>query len=161
MAEYARSARLLGCTDRGSLLRLRRRCYTLPIMDLSTAERANPGAVAIRFQPLGKLYHFEAGGVADLRPGDFVLVSTTRGREMGEVASLVSRSKAGGGLKPIRIEGRNPQAALLAVLRSLRGTVARDSTRITGIEGEVFLRLPAPRSAPPGPTPPEQAGSGR
>ncbi|HEY4667953.1 MAG TPA: regulatory iron-sulfur-containing complex subunit RicT [Anaerolineales bacterium] len=70
-------------------------------MDLPTAERATPGAVAIRFQPLGKLYHFESGGFADLRPGDYVLVSTSRGREMGEVVTLVSRSKAGGGLKSI------------------------------------------------------------
>jgi len=65
------------------------------------SERAATGVVAIRFQPLGKLYHFESAGITDLRQGDYVLVSTNRGREMGEVASFVDRRQAGGGLKPI------------------------------------------------------------
>lgn len=70
-------------------------------MSLPTSERAATGVVAIRFQPLGKLYHFESAGITDLRQGDYVLVSTNRGREMGEVASFVDRRQAGGGLKPI------------------------------------------------------------
>lgn len=45
--------------------------------------------VAVRFQDLGKLYHFEGSGIPDLRPGDFVIVETSRGREMGEVAGFV------------------------------------------------------------------------
>jgi cell fate regulator YaaT (PSP1 superfamily) len=44
--------------------------------------------VAIRFQKLGKLYHFDASRLEDLKLGDHVIVNTTRGREMGEVASL-------------------------------------------------------------------------
>lgn len=43
----------------------------------------------VRFQKLGKLYYFEASGVPDLRPGDFVIVSTSRGREMAEVIDFV------------------------------------------------------------------------
>ena len=58
--------------------------------------------VAIRFQPLGKLYHFDKAGVADLRPGDYVLVSTRRGREMGEVVSFVDQPKRKTKLKPIQ-----------------------------------------------------------
>jgi cell fate regulator YaaT (PSP1 superfamily) len=57
--------------------------------------------VAIRFQPLGKLYHFDSAGAKDLRPGDYVLVSTKRGREMGEVVGLVQEAKGGRRLKPI------------------------------------------------------------
>ncbi len=57
--------------------------------------------IAIRFQPLGKLYHFDSAGVEDIQPGDFVLVSTRRGREMGEVVSFVESSKRRGKLKPI------------------------------------------------------------
>ncbi len=57
--------------------------------------------VAIRFQPLGKLYHFESTGHHDLKPGDYVLVSTKRGREMGEVVDFVDRPRRGPRLKPI------------------------------------------------------------
>ena len=45
--------------------------------------------VAVRFQPLGKLYHFTAPTASDLQPGDFVMVSTKRGREMGELVGFV------------------------------------------------------------------------
>lgn len=61
----------------------------------------NSNVVAIRFQPLGKLYHFNSAGVRDLRPGDYVLVSTRRGREMGEVVTFVDPSKRRNKLKPI------------------------------------------------------------
>lgn len=62
-----------------------------------------PPVVAIRFQPLGKLYHFAASDIDDLRPGDHVLVSTSRGREMGEVVTFVEdpTSTTGSGYKPI------------------------------------------------------------
>ena len=45
---------------------------------------------SIRFQPVGKLYHFDATKVDDLKAGDYVIVSTSRGRELGEVAGLLS-----------------------------------------------------------------------
>ncbi len=50
--------------------------------------------VGIRFQELGKLYHFDAAGIPDLKVGDQVLVSTSRGREMGEVAGFVENPPA-------------------------------------------------------------------
>lgn len=62
---------------------------------------AYPAVVAIRFQPLGKLYHFDGAGHRDLKPGDFVLVSTKRGRELGEVVNFVEPPKQGPRLKPI------------------------------------------------------------
>lgn len=49
---------------------------------------AAPRIAAIRFQKLGKLYHFDAARVGDLKLGDHVIVTTSRGREMGEVAAL-------------------------------------------------------------------------
>ncbi len=58
--------------------------------------KAMAKVVAIRFQPLGKLYHFDNAGVSDLRTGDYVLVSTRRGREMGEVAGFVDPAKRRG-----------------------------------------------------------------
>jgi cell fate regulator YaaT (PSP1 superfamily) len=46
--------------------------------------------VAVRFQDLGKLYHFDPSTVPDLAVGDFVMVATSRGREMGEVAGFIA-----------------------------------------------------------------------
>jgi cell fate regulator YaaT (PSP1 superfamily) len=43
----------------------------------------------IRFQKLGKLYHFDSAGVPDLQVGDYAIVSTTRGRELGQVVGFV------------------------------------------------------------------------
>jgi cell fate regulator YaaT (PSP1 superfamily) len=42
----------------------------------------------VRFQPSGKIYHFNASGVDDLRPGDFALVETVRGTQLGEVVTV-------------------------------------------------------------------------
>ena len=57
---------------------------------------------SIRFQPVGKLYHFDATKVDDLRAGDFVIVSTSRGRELGEVAGLLSgKNVPKGSHKPV------------------------------------------------------------
>jgi cell fate regulator YaaT (PSP1 superfamily) len=57
----------------------------------------------IRFQNLGKLYHFTFSKEHDLTIGDYVIVTTSRGREMGQVAQLgdsVQKSTKGS-LKPI------------------------------------------------------------
>jgi cell fate regulator YaaT (PSP1 superfamily) len=45
--------------------------------------------VAIRFQPTGKVYHFDASEVEDIKIGDYVLVSTSRGNELGKVVSFI------------------------------------------------------------------------
>jgi len=42
----------------------------------------------VRFQPTGKIYCFDASGHPDLRAGDYVLVETTRGQQLGEVVSV-------------------------------------------------------------------------
>ncbi len=76
-------------------------------------ETARPARVAgVRFQPVGKVYHFDASAQADLKVGDFVIVETTRGRQMGQVASVEpanGRHQAEGPLKPIerRASGRD------------------------------------------------------
>lgn len=45
--------------------------------------------IGIRFQKIGKLYHFDATGVDDLRPGDFAIVRTSRGRQLGQIMGFV------------------------------------------------------------------------
>src|SRR3970282_21872 len=58
-------------------------------------ETVTPSRIAgIRFQESGKLYHFEVAGIPDLKVGDQVLVSTSRGRELGEVAGFVEKPPA-------------------------------------------------------------------
>ena len=58
---------------------------------------------SIRFQPTGKLYDFDASGFSDLQPGDFVIVETARGQQIGEIVSLepATDPDKGSGLKPI------------------------------------------------------------
>ena len=51
----------------------------------SQVSKPESRVVGVRFQPTGKVYHFDAGDQQDLRPGDFVLVETARGQQLGEV----------------------------------------------------------------------------
>ncbi len=68
--------------------------------------------LAIRFQQLGKLYHFDAGGEEDLQVGDFVIVSTSRGREMAEVVDIITEQGRNGSHKAIERKA-TPQELVL------------------------------------------------
>jgi cell fate regulator YaaT (PSP1 superfamily) len=48
-----------------------------------------PYIVGIRFQKVGKVYHFDASKFRDLKIGDFAVVDTSRGRQLGEIANIV------------------------------------------------------------------------
>ncbi len=66
---------------------------------MATNERT---VASIRFQPVGKIYHFDAAKIDDLKAGDYVIVSTSRGRELGEVAGLLGGKNAPrGSHKPV------------------------------------------------------------
>lgn len=99
---------------------------------------SKPNVVAIRFQPLGKLYHFNSAGVRDIQPGDYVLVSTRRGREMGEVVAFIDSSKRRTKLKPIQRRATAQELVLrrmwqrkeLAAMIDCRSTAAE-----IGLEG--------------------------
>lgn len=45
--------------------------------------------VGVRFSKIGKLYHFDAGSVVDLKTGEHVVVETSRGRQIGEVVQFI------------------------------------------------------------------------
>ena len=45
--------------------------------------------VGIRFQKVGKVYHFDAGSCREIRIGDYAVVETSRGRQLGEVVQIV------------------------------------------------------------------------
>jgi cell fate regulator YaaT (PSP1 superfamily) len=42
----------------------------------------------VRFQPSGKIYHFDASKIDNLLPGDFALVETVRGTQLGKVVNI-------------------------------------------------------------------------
>ena len=62
-----------------------------------------PQIVGVRFQDVGKIYHFDASKVEGIEAGDWVIVNTARGHQLGEVTNLVenSSSKPGKDLKPV------------------------------------------------------------
>lgn len=73
---------------------------------LTTEVKAPPLIIGVRFLRVGKLYHFDAADFGDVRPGDRVIVETTRGRQLGEVVQFVPPEKQSppeGGYK--RIDG--------------------------------------------------------
>jgi len=50
-----------------------------------------PLIVGVRFQQIGKVYHFDASAIPDIQPGDRVIVETTRGRQLGEVTQRIEK----------------------------------------------------------------------
>lgn len=50
--------------------------------------------VGIRFQKLGKLYHFKVGEQTGVEPGDHVVVETKRGRQLGQVIAYINPEEA-------------------------------------------------------------------
>lgn len=59
--------------------------------------------VGLRFQRVGKIYHFDASNIPDLKPGDYAIVETSRGSQLGQMIYQVENQKqnTNGGLKPV------------------------------------------------------------
>lgn len=55
----------------------------------------------VRFQRVGKLYHFDYSEYPELQAGDHVIVETTRGRQMGEVVNFNAVDEENREYKPI------------------------------------------------------------
>ncbi|MGB9669056.1 MAG: hypothetical protein ACPL0B_01595, partial [Anaerolineales bacterium] len=49
-----------------------------------------PKIVGIRFQKVGKVYHFDASSLSDIEVGDFAVVETSRGQQLGEVIAFIA-----------------------------------------------------------------------
>jgi len=73
-----------------------------------------PFIIGVRFMPVGKVYHFDAAHHRDVRKGDWVIVNTARGRQMGEVAVLdpPRNGDADGPFKPIERVASNRDLAV-------------------------------------------------
>lgn len=48
-----------------------------------------PVAVGVRFYKVGKMYHFDSSRFPHVKRGDRVIVTTKRGRQMGEVVKMI------------------------------------------------------------------------
>jgi cell fate regulator YaaT (PSP1 superfamily) len=46
--------------------------------------------VGLRFQHIGKIYHFDASSFKDVQPGDYVVVETSRGAQLGQIVQFVN-----------------------------------------------------------------------
>lgn len=59
--------------------------------------------VGLRFQPIGKIYHFDASSFKGIQPGDYVVVETSRGTQLGRIVHFVNNPdrNASSGLKSI------------------------------------------------------------
>jgi cell fate regulator YaaT (PSP1 superfamily) len=51
--------------------------------------KTKPFVVGIRFQKVGKIYHFDARKFRNLRAGDFAVVETSRGKQLGEIVQVL------------------------------------------------------------------------
>ncbi len=56
----------------------------------STDKQEQKNIIGVRFSKISKNYNFDAGSIDDLAFGDFVVVKTSRGWQLGEVADFVS-----------------------------------------------------------------------
>lgn len=101
--------------------------------------------VSVRFHKTGKLYHFDASAHPGLIAGDYVIVDTTRGRQIGQIMGIVPPDKADkAGLKPIKAPATARdlmmkkwwEARELEALIHCRAVVAE----IGGLEGVKFVR---------------------
>jgi len=57
--------------------------------------------VGVRFRQAGKIYHFDPAGI-ELNPGDWVVVETARGQELGQVVVKTARDENGDANKNLK-----------------------------------------------------------
>lgn len=62
-----------------------------------------PTVIGVSFRPVTKIYHFDPGAMLDLEAGEYVVVETSQGHEIGQVAwtpRAMAQERAGD-LKPV------------------------------------------------------------
>jgi cell fate regulator YaaT (PSP1 superfamily) len=59
------------------------------VEDTVQGQTSEPLIVGLRFQSIGKIYHFDASNFRDLQTGDYVIVETSRGSQLGKIAQFI------------------------------------------------------------------------
>jgi cell fate regulator YaaT (PSP1 superfamily) len=79
-----------------------------------SSSSSEPLVAGVRFRPTGKVYDFDATGHAQLQKGDFALVETSRGLQLGEVLTVrpAREGEKVGSLKPVRRRATGRDLAL-------------------------------------------------
>ena len=70
--------------------------------------------IGVRFTKIGKIYHFDSSALPDVKPGDHVIVDTSRGKHLGEVIQVLEETppQPEGGWKTVE-RGATPRDLLL------------------------------------------------
>jgi cell fate regulator YaaT (PSP1 superfamily) len=86
---------------------------------------AEPLVVGVRFHPMGKIYHFDASDHRDIEQGDYVLVETARGQQLGQVVEKrpLQEGTARENLKPVKRQATGRDMALHQDLREKESQV--------------------------------------
>lgn len=61
---------------------------------METTSKNLPVVVGIRFSSIGKSYYFDASAIEDLRLGDYLVVETSRGWQLGQLVQIVEDIEA-------------------------------------------------------------------
>lgn len=99
--------------------------------------------IGVRFKKGGKIYHFDATGFDNLKPGDYVLAETSRGSQIGEVVSFVKDNKASGNnVVPIKRIATARDMVIRQLWRQKEQDavlLCRETAKSLGIEGIKFV----------------------
>jgi cell fate regulator YaaT (PSP1 superfamily) len=62
-----------------------------------------PNIIGVRFNKIGKIYHFDSGALGSVETGERVIVDTARGKHLGEVVQILveAPSRPDGGWKSV------------------------------------------------------------
>ena len=94
-----------------------------------------PFIVGVRFTPIGKIYHFDSKAYPDIKPGEHVIVETSRGKHLGEVTQILQEPPAvpEGGWKTVQRRA-SPRDLLLRETWQSRQTEAMIECRARAAE---------------------------
>lgn len=111
---------------------------------MSQNSKPQARVAGVRFQPTGKIYHFDASDGEELQPGDFVLVDTVRGQQLGEVVCVRPPRKGEDvkPLKPVRRRATGRDMALFQQWKERDGEIlstARDVAAELGLPVKIVL----------------------
>lgn len=94
-----------------------------------------PNIIGVRFSKIGKIYHFDSGGLGNVEAGERVIVDTARGKHLGEVVQILveAPSRPDGGWKSIERRA-TPRDLLLQQSWQSRQTEAMINCRARSAE---------------------------